>query len=229
MTTLADIRDFVRLWLDVDEEDTPSAVIDHGIREACRIIWNRAKWKWALETFTLTTSGGVRDYDVEALASGVTTGSTLHKVHAVYGPTWELSFTDESSAFRKYQSLTTGDPREWSQIGSTLRLWPTPTGSTLLLVYGQRGPTDWVALGDTSTPDLPDEFHDLIKTWALHTAYLHQDDPEMAGETQNLFQSGLNQLASENGMAPDAAPVVVNQGILTENYDDPSRLRFPFE
>lgn len=232
MTTLADIRAFVRLWLDVDEEDTPSAVIDHGIREACRIIWRRAPWSWAREKFTLNLVAGTATYTLASVTSPSTNGATLHRVYSIYYDNvdgQELVYADLSDAFRKYRTLTTGKPLEWTQDGQSLTVWPVPDNVYTLTIYGTRGPLDWVAQGDNAVPDLPEEYVDLVKTWALHTAYLHQDDPEMAGETQNLFQSGLNQLAVEDRSVPDAQPVVINAGVQTYDPTAPDRLRYPFD
>jgi hypothetical protein len=219
--TLQEMRDFVRTYLDVEEDELPDSVIDKAARDGSRRIWRKERrWPFAEGIYAISTIPGQADYDLSAF------GVDIDQIVDVRGPTWELKWISPHSADLSWTPSTTstGSPTHFSRWGSVVTFWPTPDA---IYVRGFRGPTDWVAVD--GEPDLPDEFHELILTWVLRGALLQQDDPEMAQVHEATFDNELEQLRRNYKGAPLSGPLVLNQPSVTQDSALLDRLRFPFE
>lgn len=222
--TLQAMRDFAREYLDVEEDELPDSVIDKAARDGSRRIWRKERrWPFAEGVYGISTTAGVADYDLSVF------GADLTEVVDVRGPTWSLKWIGPRQADLSWtpNTTSTGEPTHFSRWGSLITFWPAPDSVYTIYVRGFRGPTDWV--GALGSPDLPDEFHELILTWVLRGALLQQDDPEMAQIHEVTFENELEQLRRNYKGAPLSGPLVMNQPALTSDAALVDRLKYDFE
>lgn len=228
--SLQEIRDYARLHLDIDEEDTPDLLLDVWAREGFNRV-ARAEDEYSFYSIVVpfTTVAAQQAYDLTTIAGG-TPASIVAKVKDVRGDSWALSPADHRQMREHYRSTspTSGTPRHFSQFGTDLYLWPTPGGESALELTGYRRPYDWVAQGAAATPDLPDEFHDMIAMWVLHRLYAQQDDPEMANHYREYFAGSFSTLRREYTRGLVAQPLIMNGGTRSGGFPS-SRLLYDFE
>ncbi len=223
MSTLVEIRTFVRDYLDVDEEEMPNAVIDKGARDGSRRIWRMSKrWPHAETSFGLSTVAAQASYGFASLVGY----STLAELVEVRSTSRSLDYMSNQEAERNWprNATASGEPTHFTVWSDTIRFWPTPNATYALEIRGYKAPTDWVTV--QGSPDLPDEFHSLIETWALRQGYLHQDDPEMADVCERQFNEDLSELKRFHLTGPVAGPIVLNR-VRYEPMAD--RLRYSFD
>lgn len=205
--TLQQIRDYVRDHMDLEEDDLPNHVLDTFIREGSRRI-ERADAHWpfyqAITTFTLSPEQGriklaeVAD-DLDKLVLLKRGDDQLLRYVGVR----ELMQLRETRRSR---------PTYWTQWGDTLIFWPTPdTEAEIQLLYYRR-PHDWVADGAGGVPDMPEELHEAIASWALAHAYAQQEDPEMAALYIQKWQDQLTTFKRTINEMPLEQPIVLNGG-----------------
>jgi hypothetical protein len=206
--TLADIRDFVRTHLDVDDDDLPNSLLDSFIREgSVRIERAEKRWPFYAESWTLDTVADTSEYTFASIGDG-----DVDQIQSIRSTNYTLEWLGRDESFRYYPPNTTasGEPRYWSVWGTTLKLHPTPDGVYSLAILGFRKPVDWVALGAAEEPDLPEDLHNTVATWALARGYSHQDDPEMAAFYMDLHAAELDQIRRRLVDTPAHQPLVLN-------------------
>lgn len=187
---LQQIRDYVRVHLDVEIEDLPDAVLDIFIREGSKRI-ERAEDRWPFyeATFPLATVAAQRDYAFTDISA------TLESIHSIRGEQWELKNLGVDQGDRRWPRniQQTAEPSHFAVWNKTLRLYPDPDLTYNLIIRGYRKPDDWVDEGAGAEPDMPDELHNTVALWALSRAYNQQEDPELGGIYERLFSDELNE------------------------------------
>lgn len=220
---LQEIRDFVRQHIDIEEDDLPDAVLDVFIREGSKRI-ERAEKRWAFyaQRWEYTTESGTDEIPFTSIAAD------LKEIQAIKGPRWRLQYLGQDLADEVWPENVTSssEPTHFSIERDTLCLWPTPNDAYVLQIRGYRTPEDWVAAGAGAEPDLPDDLHNTVATWALARAYAQQDDPEMASIYERQFADELNEFRRNINSMPAAQPIVLNG---RSGPTSPGRLRFDWE
>ena len=226
--TLQSIRDYVRAYMDLDESDLADNLIDAWCSEGSLLIERSEKrWPFYEKVWTLTTAVGQADYTI---ATAV--GSDVREIVAMSGPQWELMWIDRADADRRWprNDSSTGDPVAWSTWGTTaIRLHPTPSSATTVLVRGYREPSDWVAAGAGASPDFPDELHPTLIAFVMARAYLQQEDEELAQQNMRIFEASLDAFKRRIVDTPGFQPLVLNGRHYWGYSNLPGRLRYPFE
>jgi hypothetical protein len=207
--TLQDIRDHVRTFVDVEEEELPDELVDSWVQEGFDLcIVGERRWHFYEVNQTFNTAADIGDYTLTIEA-----GSPLRDVVAVFGPTYTLNPIPYEAGERVFGwSSSPGEPRFWSVWRERLWLWPIPETVIALDVVGFREPQDWIATGAGAVPDCPSEFHRVIQTWALSRAYLFQEDPELARILEEQFASALQIVRKRSRLADTGTPFIMNQG-----------------
>lgn len=224
--TLDDIRTFVRAHLDLDTEDLPNSVLDVFIREGSKRIERAApRWPFYAKTWTLTTVGGQRDYAFSAIATDV------DQIAAISRDDMPLSWVgaDVYDIVNPTNTLGSGKPVRYTWWGTTLSLHPTPDAAYALTVRGYRTPTDWVAAGAGANPDLPDELHNTVATWALAKAYTQQEDPELGSVYERQFAEELAEFKRRIDSTPLPQPLVLNGTATSRMWPAPWPPRFDWQ
>lgn len=202
---LQDYRNYVRDYLDLDVEDLPDRLIDRWVEEGFRrIARHRGNWPFYEATTSVIVSP--------------TAGSEyivlMKDITAVEGPDGALLRMAASEAERRYWNGTSYDapnrPQSFSVWANKVRIWPEPDTTYTLTVRGYRYPRDWMAEGSGATPDLPEDFDEVLLAWVMHKAYIHQDEPEQGMVQKATFDEGLAVLAKDELRAPTFTPIVLN-------------------
>lgn len=227
--TLQQIRDYVRLHLDLEIEDLPDQVLDFFIREGTRRI-ERAEPRWPFyeQSYQLTQLTGV-----ESILKS-TVGADLDQITAIvhndplkHVPLVWVGF----DAFQELRSqrAAQGRPRFFAEQAGLLFFFPTPDIDYDFTVFGYRKPLDWVADGAGGVPDMPDELHNTIAVWAVSKAYAQQEDPELASLYERQFADELNEFRRRLVITPHNQPLVLNGGAAPDPTRNLVRPRFDWE
>jgi hypothetical protein len=221
--TLKDIRDYVYLHLDLDSTELPESLLNVWCREATsRIVNAKPIWPFFEADWELVTVADVSDYPFSGFSPEV------DEITSVLADQRRLTWIGRDEAERRYlpYQASTGLPDFFSTWKSALRLYPSPSGAETFQLRGYRKPVDWVALGDAQQPDLPDDFHDLIRIYVLSNAYAQQEDTQMAQMYRSNFQEELMRLVKTYGDSPRAFPLILGAG---PRLSERNRLLYPFE
>lgn len=212
--TLSQIRDYVRLHLDLDDQDLPDGLIDIWVREGSKRVEKAApRWPFYETIWTFSTVAAQRDYPFTSISS------QIDQIAGVSAQDRMLQWVgpDLYQVLNPLNSTTTSAPKAYSWWNDTLSLFPTPDTTYSLSVHGYRQPDDWVSLGAGGTPDLPDELHNTVALWAVAKAYAQQEDPELGQIYQQQFADELTEFKRRIAETPHPQPLILG--------DEPSRRR----
>jgi hypothetical protein len=223
--TLQNIRDQVRNTVELDSTDIPDSIIDLFVQEGFdRIARDQRRWSFYEDDYSFTTVEGQQAYPFSSI------GSTLVTVDGVEHPSWMCLPIGHQLAQGQYAGSTVlGTPTNFSVWADKVYLWPTPGAEIAVTVRGYRAPTDWIAQGSGATPDLPVEFHPLLVLWALHRAYMQQDDAQMGQMLRQMFNEQFRILRDAYTRPLDAEPSVIGATHAAAYSMLPPRLRYTFD
>ena len=225
--TLEQLRIYIRQHLDLDESEVPNELLDVWARDATiKISRTRKRWPFFETSWTLTTTPGVRDYNIYNIALF---NPAVDEIVSVVRDDRRLMFLgrDEAeAAYLPFQSQSNGFVSYYNTWGNNLRLYPTPDSADVLDLRGYRKVNDWVAAGAGAVPDFPEDFHDAVRLYMLGMAYMQQEDPEMAQQFLGAFNGEMDLLKKQYGDAPGAYPLVLGGG---PKVHRPGRLLYPFD
>ena len=228
--SLQQIRDYVRLHLDLEIEDLPDQVLDFFIREGSHRI-ERAEPRWpfyeisvplGLLTGQSTISKAEIDPTLDQI-SGIT-----HDVSVAFPPlVWVGRETINDQLSMRPNAL--GRPLYFSEWAGNVLFFPTPDLDYNLTVHGYRRGSDWVADGAGASPDLPEELHNTVAVWAVAKAYAQQEDELLAGLYERQFSDELNEFRRRLVVTPLHQPVVIGGGTPPSPMERFARPRFDWE
>lgn len=227
--TLQQIRDFVRLHLDLEVEDLPDQVLDFFIREGSRRI-ERAEPRWPFyeKSYPLTQLVGSESVAKTTVGADLDQITTIVHVDPLkHHPLVWVGF----DAFQELraQRAAQGRPRFFAEQSGNLYFLPTPDQNYDFTVFGYRRPEDWVAGGAGAVPDLPEELHSTVATWALSKAYAQQEDPELSSLYERQYADELNEFRRRLVITPHNQPLILNGGAARDPVQRLVRPRFDWE
>ena len=227
--TLQQIRDYVRLHLDLEIEDLPDQVLDFFIREGSRRI-ERAEPRWPFYevSYSLTVSAGVESVTKVSVGGDLDQITTIVHSDALKHPPLVWVGFDAFQELRS-QRAAQGRPRFFSEQAGSLFFFPTPDIEYTFTVFGYRKPIDWTAGGAGAMPDMPEELHNTVAVWALSKAYAQQEDPELASLYERQFADELNEFRRRLVITPHNQPLVLNGGAAPDPLRSMVRPRFDWE
>lgn len=207
--SLAQMREHVYTFYEVDTDDISHALIDNWAAEGFRkAAYFRPNWPFYEMLGTHTTLAGVQTFE----DSDVGSPRSVESVIGPDGPLSVVSMRDGILNFRHSDgTFPSGKPRYYARRGGTWYLYPTPDAAYEIQVLGYREPVQFGAQAG-SEPDLPDELHDAVLQWVKYRVYLHQDDTELAEIEKFTFEEALT-MYGEDITATDADyPTIVGGG-----------------
>lgn len=221
--TVQQLRDYVRNFLDTDEEEIGDSLLDVWRNEATSRIqrtispWSFYETSWSVTTSSQTVQFSSFDPEIDTVTS-------------VEAPNWMLRYVPHHLAVARYAwGDPTGVPYEFSVArtetgGEQIFLWPSPSQSDTYTIRGYRVPNDVSAPADTL--DMPAELHPLVGEWMLARAFEMQDDVFMSSQKMQSFERELDAYRRRytRAMTPDVQ--AIGSG-LPGMW--PDRLRFPWE
>lgn len=209
--SLQQIRDFVRTHLDLEVDDLPDDLLDTFIRDGSRRI-ERAEGRWPFyeQTYPLTTSPTVDTY------AKTTIGADLDQIQGISVNDRRLPLSwigmDELTELQTTQPTMTSRPVYFSEWNGSVVLFPIPDIAYNLTVRAFRKATDWVTAGAGALPDMPDELHNTVATFALAKSYAQQEDPEMSAIYERQFTDELEEYMRRLAPTPYSQPLILNGG-----------------
>jgi hypothetical protein len=226
---LADMRAFIREHMDSDEEELPNSLLDRFIANgSSKVDAYSRTWDFRAVEYVFTTVADQREYDLDT-TTGLTSPAVLLDVLAIQGDSFELKPADH----RKMRVLfppnsdSSGNPTWFSRWGRSLHLWPKPSEAVDFTVTGYRKAIDWIEAN--SSPDFPDDLHEIIAWWALNRTYVFLDDPELADFYREEFDRELKIRSRQYITGNDAQPFQVNGGTPGSGDVLPFRGRYDWE
>lgn len=197
--TVQDLRDYVRVSLDVDEEELPDTLVDAWGQEAqARVILAIPSWHALQANYTLVCTPAVQAYDFTTFS----VPDTVAEVLGVEDDNRILQPMSHNRAVERFVNLSTGRPYVFSIYGDLLYLWPSPGEARTYQIRALREAQ--IVFGPADTPDSPPEFHSLIGEYMLARAYEQQDDEIMSQQKFARFEQTLGMLAKNTNRSERA-------------------------
>ncbi len=166
-----ELRNAVRLQLDLEVEDLSNALVDHYLLEAFQqTTSNENRWPWLETSWTVsaTEDGAPIDLPADFGVAASLTGEGLQSVSHVNHSSAEAYYSDDSSG------SNTADL--FSMWGGQLYLWPKANTDKDITVRGWRTLSeDWVGVA-SGVPDCDSRLHPSMVHYAISRAYAGQED-----------------------------------------------------
>lgn len=177
-----ELRDAVRLQLDLEVEDLPNALLDLYLLEAFQqTTSNENRWPWLETSWTVSaTEDGLpialpADFGVAASV----VGSGQQPISNVAHQSAESYYSDDESG------AETADL--FSMWGGELYLWPKSNTDKDVTLRGWRAlKEDWVGVAAAS-PDCDSRLHPSMVHYAISRAYAGQEDDVLSAFYMNTW------------------------------------------
>ena len=225
LMTVGAMSDYVRTFLDSDEEDLPDTLLDVWRNEAVdRIQRTFESWQFYEHSWTFTCTDQI---SFAAIAATDDAGAYPDAILSVEAERWLMKYMphEREVARHAWSNGTAGNPTEWSLFDGSVYIWPVPASSATYVARGYRQPI--VATNDDQMVDLPSEFDPLVCEWMLTRAYEWNDDEVMSQQKLARFERQLDLLRRRYLRAPKAGVQTIGSG-----HDSPllpERLAYSWE
>jgi hypothetical protein len=185
---LQQMRDFVRLQLDLDDTDLPDLLLDTYVQEGYdRVLELEQRWpffesEWPVETDA--TGAATMPVDASVMEMVITPDGRL------------LSRIPTRLAVLKFPpgQSSSGNPTCWTGVNRAFRVLPAPGSATDLTVYGFRMGSDWIAIvGASGECDCDRRLHIPICWYACSLGYANQEDEVLEATYLNRFKESSAQ------------------------------------
>lgn len=218
--TLQELREYIRVQLDMDEEELPNPLLDSYLAEGfLRTISMENRWpfyesRWDVAKVANTATIALpADVDPPGIISLIDT-SNGYRLMQVANELAEDSFVGMWSS--------TDNPMYYSIYGGTLTLWPTPPLELdrQYRLRGYRLPRDWVIDGAGGVPDCDPRLHQLLAHYAIALAYAQQEDEVLEDVYMKRWQASY--LVAHNAICQPRhhRPLILNGGLpYTPSYN----------
>lgn len=210
---LLQLREYIRVQLDMDEEELPNALLDSYLSEAyARTVSMENRWPFFEAYFEVAQtpdSGAVvlpQECNVSQIATVIdmANGNRLTQIGNEYAED-NFNATNNSSGSATYYSI-------W---GNMIHLWPriTPSLEVQLFIRGYRNPVDWISQGATGEVDADPRLHILLAHYAIALCYAQQEDEVLEDVYMKRWQASF--AAARNGICAPRhhRPLVFNSGL----------------
>lgn len=215
MTTLSELRDYVRSQTQTTSSELPDAVLDDFLQEAYnRTIAHENRWPFFQKTWDLTLSAGATTMALPGDVSqpGITA------LRSVEDRT-SFDMMDHVSAeelFGYDQSATTR-PIRWSLWEDTIYLWPAVDYATdkAYKLTGYRLPSDWISAGASSEPDCDPRMHRCLAHFAIALAYQQQEDEQLADYAMQRWWNDFEIIHRQIMLPPRQRPAIFGKRFIS--------------
>lgn len=207
---LQQLRDEIRVQLDMDEDELPNSLLDSYVQEGfTRTIAMESRWPFYEATWPLASIGDtfldipveVNTQQIASLIDGVT-GIRL------------MQIAPELAEDNFVSGATPTQPCYYTIWGNQITLWPHYSGDVRdFTLRGYRYPKDWVNGGAGSEVDADPRLHKLLVHYAISLAYAQQEDEVLEGTYMQRWQASY--LAAHNAICSPRhhRPLIMNGGL----------------
>ena len=205
-----ELRDYVRVQMDVDDRDLPDGLLNVYLQEAFdRTMAFTNKWPRNETTWNLSLLAGSRSL---TLPPDANLPSIMSVVDVSQG--YALVQVDQHLAEQNFSPLTVahGVPVYFSIWGNQLTVWPSPMGDVAydMIMRGFRQPI-WDN-GASTIPDLDPRLHVTLAYFALALAYIKEEDEVMEGIYMGRWNRDLTQQLRSILEPSHQGPLVMHGG-----------------
>jgi hypothetical protein len=192
---LQDLRNYIRMQLDMDDEELPNAMLDSYIAEGyTRMMSMENRWPSFESRWTAYKTAGTPDVPLSpdcdpAGIFSVIDGDNGMRLVQVANEQAEDNFT---------QIATTTTPVYYTLWGGVLRLWPDPDAAREIRIRGYRYPSNWMLGGAGAEVDADSRLHILLAHYAIALSYAQQEDEVLEDVYMKRFQAGF--MAARNAI-----------------------------
>lgn len=213
MSTTAELINFVRDVMDLDDADLPSSLIRQYMRDGFnRIINLERRWPFLEASATLNTVAGQRDYPISSIGNGDFREITSLLDTSVSGNRLAIISLDDAEATWHGSFDTPTRPLFYAEWAETIKLYPRPDNVYPISVRGYRKPS-YAWFTDTSlSPDCDERFHDAIAYYAIAQAYQRQEDSELYNMYKRSFDEAVAIARKELMRPPSHRPMIMSRG-----------------
>lgn len=190
MTTLGELRTYVRVQTETTASELPDATIDRFLREGFnRTIAAETTWPFYEENWVVTQTAG------NAYATLPTDVGIILALKDPSNQNFRLNMLSYEEAEDQYfRGEVSGTASEFSIWKSIIYFWPSVTFDTdrEYQLRGYRTPADWLTGATTSTePDADSRLHLPLAHYAIALAYAQQEDLELEQQYMRRWQSDV--------------------------------------
>lgn len=199
--TLAGLRQ--RVMIDkLDDEDFDPEIIDNFLNDAQRDIFNQFELPFQEKIFSGTIPADSIMFQLPEDVAQV-------QSHSIAGVknfmNMKTPFRDFFSAYPDAINETPGAPGVWTQYaGNILLSAPTDKEYTLNTYYIRKPRT---LDQDTSVPEIPEEFSELLILGALMRVHDRNEDTDLRDTVAGQYERQLANLASRYGFRDASGPI----------------------
>lgn len=185
--TLQELRDYIRMQLDMDSEELPNPTLDAYIQEAFdRTSAMEDHWPDREVRLTAAKLAGTDDVTLPVGA-----GELISVMDMTNGGTRLVQVSNEQAEDNFTHINTTSIPLYYTLWGGKLRLWPSPAGEVQLHLRSYRDSLPWMLQGASAVPDLDQRLHISLAHYAIALCYAQQEDDVLEDVYMKRFAAGF--------------------------------------
>ena len=190
MTTIAELRTYVRRQTETTSAELSDPTIDDYLQEAYnRTIAAENQWPFFEETWTLTQTAGNNFITLPTDVADIMSLVDLDNDN------FRLTMIDYESAENDYWGVQPGSGYavEFSVWKDVVYLWPQVTfdANRSYRLRGYRDDTDWLAGPSTTEPDCDVRLHLPLAHYAIALAYAKQEDETLERTYMERWQKDV--------------------------------------
>ena len=215
---LQQLREYIRVQLDMDEEELPNALLDSYLNEAfLRTISMENHWPFYETRWNVAALDENIALPADADPAGITSlidTTNGYRLMQVANELAEDSFVGMWS--------TSSNPMYYSIYGGAILLWPSPLDDFArdYTLRGQRLPLDWISTGAGAIPDCDIRLHQLLAHYAIALCYAQQEDEVLEDVYMKRWQSSYLAAHSAICQPRHHRPLILNGGLpYTPSYN----------
>jgi hypothetical protein len=191
---LQQLRDYIRMQLDMDQEELPDPMLDAYLQEAFdRTVAMEQRWP---SREVIVAAAKLAGAQTATLPAGMSGSGIMSVIDTTNGGTRLVQVSNEQAEDNFTHIQTTTIPMYYSLWGPGLRLWPSPDVEIQLQVRGYRDSLPWMAGGTSAEPDLDPRLHISLAHYAIALSYAQQEDDVLEDVYMKRFTAGF-QIAHE--------------------------------
>lgn len=206
---LQQLRDYVRMQLDMDEEELPNPTLDAYFQEGFeRTIAADQRWPFYEVDMTVVIPAGARQVEIPA-------GLDAQQLASVITPNGLrlIQISNEQAEQNALSLATSTTPIYYSIWANSLRFWPVMQSAQTVYLRGYRKPEAWITQGAGAIPDCDERLHFWIAHYAIALCYAQQEDEVLEATYMQRWSSGV-QLARSSIVSPrHHRPLILNGGL----------------
>lgn len=222
---LQQLRDYIRVQLDMDEEELPSALLDSYLSEGfLRTMGQEVRWPFYEKRWEVAKIDGLRtvaipqDCDPVGIMALIDTssGARLMQIGS------ELA--DDNFVLMSAEGI----PCYYTIENMTIYLHPSHEEGTInYLLRGHRYSTDWVAEGPDAEPDCDVRMHQLLAHYAIALCYAQQEDEVLEDVYMKRWNGSF--ITAHNAICSPRhhRPVIFNGGLPVAPGSQPAQWNLP--